>query len=908
MGTLTVLLGLTAALVAPTASGAPRRSGAAFAKTETISRSNLVHGAGHVVDKRTFSMRVDQTNELRDRQEITVSWKGAHPTGGIVADPNSALAAQQEYPVVLMMCRGVSSSSAPAAKQISPNTCWTQTPAERFQFDNTFNFPPYRLDRYASRANRALSVAAPKPLPKGCLASAGAQHWVPFDAASGKLYKGGPNGCAGIAPEAANFAASLQPGNTTYAASNLQGKGADKFVITTSESNASLGCSDTVPCSLVVIPIMGISCDPAGDDLPPVDRPNPAAIEARALALCSQKGAYKPGAVSSGFNEQEDLAVSGELWWSASNWRNRIAVPLTFAPPSDVCALVNKSAPTDIYGSYLLLQATQQWAPHFCLNPKSFRLQHIQTSEPEAKNLLSTGSVDAAFQGSSPSTPFAKPVVQAPTAITGFAVGYAIDTKKGQEYVHLRLDARLLAKLLTESYPSNSTVRLEDKGLRNPKTHQPNPLDLAEDPEFQALNPGLPKKLINPEAAATILSISSDSDIMTALTTYINDDREARAWLNGKPDPWGMVVNPNYKGIKLPVSSFPLLDTFEPPGLYQASLNPCLADDPTPWLPLVASPVEDPATITLDLQFDIASSQIECSGAGTPSEKLTAIGRETPGQRFILGITSLADAKRYELDTASLQTHDDRASSGTFTSSAGRSFASPSDASLRTAANLMRPDKATGSWPVPYKRLRTDPAAKSAYPGTMLVSTDVPTSGLSTANARDYSQFLDFVATTGQTPGVGNGELPPGYLPMTTSNGLGRMVNYTKIAAAAVAAQSAVVPSVTARVPSGKSSGSPSPTSSQSSGSGGSDPSGSGATKVPVVKSPGASSGGTSPTTAASPHASSSPATTTLSTARTAALSSTAAGLVFPLVLLLALITGAATVVLWRLDRPKATS
>ncbi len=517
MGALTVLLGLTAAVIAPTATGSPAAAAAAsskgaFAKSETITRSNLINGRTVVVDKRKFSVKVDETHQLRDRQEINVTWSGAHPTGGIVADPNSSAASQEEYPVVLMMCHGLASNSAPASKRISPETCWTQTPGERVQISSGFAFPPYRLDRYATVADRGLSVNAPNPLPKSCQRAPSAQHWVPFVAASGKVYRGGTSDAsgtlicdAGIPPEEASAAASLQPGNTTYAVSDLNGKGSAKFVITTSESNASLGCSQTVPCSLVVIPIIGISCDPAGDSLPPGDRPSPAPVEAQALSLCSQKGAYPAGSLDTNPNEEEDLAVSGELWWSASNWRNRIMVPLTFAPPSNICALENSAQPTDIYGSYLMLQATQQWGPHFCLNPHLFPIQHVQTGEVEAKNLLAEGSIQAAFEGSPPTPAFTKPVVQAPTAVTGFAVVYDISTAKGQQYVHLRLDARLLAKLLTESYPSNSTVQAEDKKLWNPSTQKPNPLDLAADPEFQALNPGLPKQVQFSEPAATIM-------------------------------------------------------------------------------------------------------------------------------------------------------------------------------------------------------------------------------------------------------------------------------------------------------------------------------------------------------------------------------------------------------------------
>ena len=269
-----------------------------------------------------------------------------------------------------------------------------------------------------------------------------------------------------------------------------------------------------------------------------------------------------------------------------------------------------------------------------------------------------------------------------------------------------------------------------------------------------------------------------------------------------------------------------------------------------PWLPLVASPVEDPATITLDMQFDIANSQIECSDAGQSRIKSwRAIGREGfPGQQFILGITSLADAKRYELDTAALETQGGSTSDKQFANAAGRSFVGPSDASMRAATQLMTPDKSTGSWPVPYSELRSNPKGKDAYPGTMLVSTDVPTSGLLASDAQHLGEFLNFVASAGQHPGTANGDLPPGYLPMTAANGLGKLDAYTQAAAQAVTAQKGVVPSVT-----GSSTGGGSPTPTPPGSHPSSSPSGPGqssnpATVLPPVKSPSPSQ--TSPATA----------------------------------------------------------
>src|SRR5206468_1774337 len=156
------------------------------------------------------------------------------------------------------------SASAPASKQVTPQTCWTQTPGERFQYSQSgFTYPPYRMDRYATTPDRASVVNQPSPLPPAC-PPVSTPHWIPFLAQDGTAYPGGLLGCAGLAPEAANAADSLQPGNTTYGVTNLQGDGSAKFVIETTETNASLGCSKTVACTLEIIPIMGVSCDPAG--------------------------------------------------------------------------------------------------------------------------------------------------------------------------------------------------------------------------------------------------------------------------------------------------------------------------------------------------------------------------------------------------------------------------------------------------------------------------------------------------------------------------------------------------------------------------------------------------------------------------------------------------------------------
>jgi hypothetical protein len=913
---VTTLLGLVlgmAAAVGPAAAvrAAAASAGGTFTKTEKISRVDLVNGQIQPVDTRTVSATVGPTTDLRDGQNIEVSWKGAHPTGGITVDQQTAeAAAQQEYPVVIMECRG--SASATSGKElVTPETCWTQTPPERVQYAGSgnqdvgdFPFPPYRLDLYASAADRAAQVGVPARYPAACdTYVSGTQHWVPFIAASGHVYDFGPNGCAGMPPEAQLTSNYEAPSNTTYGVSNLSGVGSAQFRISTAETNLSLGCSSTVPCALAVIPIMGISCDPSGDTLAPAERVPPAEA-AQAFALCSQTGYFAPGTLATGTEaDQYQLAVSGQLWWSASNWRNRILVPLTFAPALPACSVANAAAPTQLFGSYALLEATEQWTPHFCTNHKLFTPEQVVLGEQEAQTeleqnvahkQLGAGQVDAVFQGASPITPFTGHVVQAPTAVTGFAIVFDILNQFGKPYTTVRLDARLLAKLLTESYPAVTAIQSSYTALQNPVTHQPNPLNMAEDPEFQALNPGIPAAdigKISGQSAAMLMAMSGDSDLMWALTSYINADPEARAWLNGTPDPWGMVVNPVYKDIQLPVTQWPLLDTYVSQAV--ALNNPCLLQSNRPYLPLVASPVADIFQITFDLEYDISPPQTFCNPAGAYST-LGSAGQELPGATFIFGITSLADAERYGLPMASLETHGGSTSDAKFASPAGRTFVAPAQASLRSALAMMRPNDTTGSWTLPYAQLRTA-AGMKAYPGAILISTDVPTHGLPASLAKDYGEFLHFAAGPGQRTGIGVGDLPPGYLPLTAADGAGKMLAYTAAAAADVTAQNSKVPTPSG----GRKGGKPKPSSSPtpSSGSSGSSTTGS--------QSSSSTTGSQSPSPSTSQTL-----TTTPSPAKTQPIATTAlehssvSASVLPLVLLLALIGATVGFAIWQMARP----
>jgi hypothetical protein len=776
-----------------TAAPVSQSSGASVHASETLCR--YFSDTGQLVDQRQFSVSVSNTADLRDRQVVTVSWSGAHPTGGVISDQQSAAAALQEYPVMLMECRGLDSATVPAAERLSPETCWTATPNERMGVFSG-GIPPWSLDIRNSAANQARSVNVPPTAPFGCRLLGVFQYWNPFAAADGTKYEIGPSGCNGdIPPEMNNQTSSQQdltvvPSDTTYAKTSPDGTGTADFTIETADTNASLGCSATVVCSLVVIPVEGISCSG-----------NPA-VPGAPWDECESRGAYRPGELG-GANQNPAVAVTASYWWSGSNWQRRISVPLNFAEASNICSLQNTSAPMEIYGSEVMAQATQQWNPHFCLNSKLFNVNHVLAPEPEAKNLLRSGSIEAAIQGEPPPIPlgqksfFSTPTVQAPVALTGFAISYVIDNGNGQPYTQLKLNPRLLAKLMTESYPGTNNVASGEPAIAK------NPLSMFADPEFLALNPGYTKPTfpITPQnaPAATLFSIGTQSDVIWALTSYINSDPEARAWLDGQPDPWGMVVNPAYKKIALPVGSWPLLDTSTNGPDYDPAINPCLGVAPggqrLPDRQLIDSPGHTLAQVAYNLQYSIAVSQTVCtfnSSAGLWT--LIPLGPETLGARFMVGVVSLAAAHEFALDTAALQTYVQPGASSNSTDLSGRVFAAPTNTSLAAAAGLLKPDNALGSWVLPYTDYPANPTAINAYPGTMLLSMDVPTQGLPQADAKDLSEYLSFAAATGQAPGAGSGQLPPGYVPMTSGNGMANEVAYTQSAAADVAAQSGQVP------------------------------------------------------------------------------------------------------------------
>ncbi len=726
-----------------------RKAKDGWSETKTITRTFVQpDGSTYSFPSHKVTVTADETENLRGRQRILIRWKGAQPSGGRASNPYGENGLQQEYPVVIMQCRGLDDPSLPAKKQLSPSTCWTASVAQRSQITRSDGEASWTHDLAARPEDKArVSGLDPFPSAEECPTADIDPYFTrltPFVTAKGDTFAA----CdADHMPPEAAVGAAFPPAELA-AFTDLDGTGSVQFEVRSDIENESLGCNHKVACSIVVIPIAGLSCD------------QPSSPMTRADQACRKGGRFPAG--SSNFaNEGVDQAVSPALWWAASNWQNRFSIPITFGLPPDTCDVLDPRPPTGFYGSELLAQAALQWAPAYCLNKQRFKFQLNQMSDEAGWNLMENGGGVAAEVSSEHEQRGEDPVGYAPTAVTGFGIGYQIDRPDNAgEYTDLRLNARLLAKLLTQSYLGS------DLGRGHPGMGG-NPLAIMNDPEFIKLNPGLSQ--ITQEAGATVLSLSNSSDVIEQLTDYIAHDRDAMAFIHGKKDPWGMVVNPKYKNLDMPRADIPLLDTYIP-----ETASDCRQKNPAVYFSQLAAPVTTMRKIAEALLDAWPNVQTRCDfDTSTGLYKLGRVDRQSFGSRFMLGIVSLGDADRYGLRSAALETKP-----GT--------YVAPDKASLAAGVALAKRDKAHRPFVLDQGDVRR---SGTAYPGTMIVYTAARLQNLAKADAAKVAQFIRVSTTEGQQPGSGNGELPGGFLPIEKTGVTGKLFAAAQDTADAVEAQ-----------------------------------------------------------------------------------------------------------------------
>jgi len=584
----------------------------------------------------------------------------------------------------------------------------------------------------------------------------GGKDDVPFTALNGKK-SGSTNGSDNQFFNAA----------TTNEVSRLQvsanGTATRQFEVQTSLESAGLGCglrrgiASTRTCWLVVVP--------------------------RVAGVLDQNGPIAP-----------------------SLWAQRMQVKLGFR--DIVAGCPGGQSRTLTVGSELLSVAAASWTPGLC-DAKNIALGYTQLGDPVARTEFENGAADAVLT----TQPSSKPAYYVPVALSAPVIAYALSyqpncpartepytedeahqcsyssvdqlnadiLRSGTLIRNLKLDARLVAKLLTQSY---AFAIFDQEGFRRAGWMVHRPVSLAKDPEFLRLNPDLTHISPNTSSANQLdhlVLAALRSDGASAVWSWILADPDGRAFLNGCPDPDGVVINPFYstrtyqgcedqrsvlaaqadadrKDTPTPGSYADLALTYPPdgspfplPGWQEADVDGNPPYSVYDFLPRVDSmPVagRDVAIGYVPRNSNLCLTVLDTACAPAPGKWTDPKNRQAGDRLGAMAITTAATAARFQLPTAQLcdtsGAHCVGADASSLRKAAAR-FVAGDTAGVQKPGDT---DYATGAYPL------TQPV----YAG---VSKALPSTELTA-----YADALTYVVTTGQKPGYTPGNLPPGYAPL----------------------------------------------------------------------------------------------------------------------------------------------
>jgi hypothetical protein len=493
-----------------------------------------------------------------------------------------------------------------------------------------------------------------------------------------------------------------------------------------------------------------------------------------------------------------------------SLWAQRLQVKLGFR--DIVAGCPSGEARTLTAGSELLGAAAASWTPGLC-EAKNIALGYTRLGDEVARNqfiagansaILTSKSVDAeaayvpvslaapvvayslSYQPNCPAR--TDPYTEAEATECGYASVAELEAdlvRAGKPIRDLKLNARLVAKLLTQSY---AFAIFDRTGFERKGWMVERPSSLGDDPEFLRLNPTLTHiskstSAINEMNRLIVEATRSDGAVQ--VWNWILGDADARAFLNGCPDADGMVVNPfystrTYQGCESARTALaaqadadraatPTSDNYVdsaltyPPDGSPYPLPGWQEADPGGGFPpytvydfLVRAdtmPVagRDNAIGYVPQNSELCLTELDPSCQPAPGKYKDPKTRQ-PGDRLgLMSITDAATAAAFQLPTAQFCDSTGTKCVGATTTS----FAKAADRFVDTAVEgVVEPgpaDYAGGAYPL-------------TVPVYAAVSTKIPAK-----DQRAYGRALSYLTTTGQKPGFAPGDLPPGYTPLTKS-------------------------------------------------------------------------------------------------------------------------------------------
>jgi hypothetical protein len=480
-------------------------------------------------------------------------------------------------------------------------------------------------------------------------------------------------------------------------------------------------------------------------------------------------------------------------------FENRIVVPLDFTPTAVSCP---SGAPEfRVSGSQFMISAMSSWQPSLCQNVGSTfsfatnpdgvaRAQLLETRSGSPELIYSGYPVTSAeLPTVDERTLFSKTAFEyVPVAVSSMVIAYNAEFANGRQE-SLVLTPRLMAKLLTQSYsftvPQSTATPAQSIAHLSAAARSYN--YWSNDPDFQAANPTNWQNF-EQQTPSIVLPGPAAADGIKQIWRWILADRDAVAFLNGTADPWGMTANPYYlpktvsnvipwyydanmdylptpttrqvgqvniDGSALQISTT-VLDTFPKDDGSLLPFETSQTNGTTRYDTIQFSPyaIDYLAAARQAFRGDPNSRVLWDANRVNDAGNLGAwisTGVQDAGSRFMIAVTDSANAARYGLTTAAL-------------TPANSTTAVPSNPETMAAA--LTSLSATSLDAV----LQVDPAkvTGSAYPLTMITYAGVNLTKSTAASRTTMTRMLQQLTTTGQEQGTALGQLPVGYVPLTT--------------------------------------------------------------------------------------------------------------------------------------------
>ncbi|KQM38585.1 hypothetical protein [Microbacterium sp. Leaf203] len=456
-------------------------------------------------------------------------------------------------------------------------------------------------------------------------------------------------------------------------------------------------------------------------------------------------------------NGSSSINQSGLFW---DSWKHHLAVKLDFRPLGSTCGI--GAAERQVVGSELLSAALSSWQPALCANGGDI-YNMITSNEADATTAANLASTSAPLALTS--RPYAgegaDDLIYAPVGLSSVTIAFAIDRfpssvtatdeekgRAGLPFTSMNLTPRLIAKLLTSSYVDSLPTETDRKHLGT------NPRNVLFDEDFLAINdPEWRHQSIAGVGVSDMLVTQGRSDVALAMWSYVLADPEARAFLNGEPDPWGTRVNkysstnpdlnPN-GALQLPTDTFPKSD----PTKREAVKGGAGELNVIGWRPYT-NDLDTSGYLTLRGDAQISGSWDQL---GNPP-RYTKEPRSLQGSQAVIGLTDSAASEKYQIVSARLK------------NPAGEFTGVSTDSMLAAASAMVSPTAQTQTVSFDFG---SDSArgATAAYPLTLPIYA-AANPYMSDAKARSsYATFIRYASGYGQQPGAGVGQLPVGYAPI----------------------------------------------------------------------------------------------------------------------------------------------